>query len=228
MKAAIVAGGRIEDDFVSAYLERESYDLVIAVDRGLEFFYRTHRLPDHVTGDFDSVDKAVLHFFRRQEAERKKPQFTALNPQKDDTDTEHALHMALKQGCTTVHLFGATGSRIDHVLGNLQLLGLGLRAGAECVMLDSCNRIRLIDKETCLKKQEQFGTYVSLIPYTPQVRGLTLEGFVYPLSRHTMSCFYLPQASPVSGISNEIAADTARITFTDGILVLIESKDESG
>ena len=228
MKAAIVAGGRVEDAFVCAYLDREAYDLVIAVDRGLEFFYRSHRRPDHVTGDFDSVDEAVLQFFRQQAAAEQKPQFPALNPQKDDTDTEHALRMALEQGCETVHLFGATGSRLDHVLGNLQLLGLGLRAGAECVMLDCCNRIRLIDKEICLKKQEQFGAYVSLIPYTPRVTGLTLEGFAYPLNRHTMSSFYLPQAAQVSGISNEIVAETARIAFEDGILVLIESKDETG
>ena len=43
-----------------------------------------------------------------------------------------------------------------------------------------------------------------------------------------MSSFYLPQAAQVSGISNEIVAETARIAFEDGILVLIESKDETG
>ena len=155
----------------------------------------------------------------------KRPQIVRLNPMKDDTDTEHALHMALDMDCDSIHIFGGTGTRLDHVLGNLQLLGYALRRQAECMMLDPCNRIRLIDRETVLEKEKQFGTYISLIPYTPQVTGLTLEGFLYPLKHHTMSSFYLKDAAPISGVSNEIVAEQARISMDEGILVLVESRD---
>lgn len=225
MKAAIVSGGTVDDPFLLEYMEKESYDVTIAVDHGLEFFYRNRRMPDYGVGDFDSVAKEALTFFQEKAGRGASPVLEALNPMKDDTDTEHALQMALRMGCGTVHIFGATGSRLDHVLGNLQLLGYGLRAGSDCVILDPHNRIRLIDKETILTKREQFGTYVSLIPYTPRVVGLTLEGFLYPLKEYTMSCFYCKDASPISGISNEILEDTARITLREGILVLVESKD---
>lgn len=225
MKAAIVAGGTIDSSFVLDYMKKENYQVTLAADRGLEFFYENHLTPDIIVGDFDSVKPMALEFFQKEGGEGTQPQMISLNPMKDDTDTGHALMTAISMGCDQVHIFGATGSRLDHVLGNLQLLGYGLRADVDCAILDAYNKIRLIRGETVLHKQEQFGTYVSLIPYTPQVTGLTLEGFLYPLKDHVMGCFYLADAAPVSGVSNEIVDDTARISLKDGILVLVESRD---
>ncbi len=238
MKALIVTGGFIEDGFTFDYIKKEKYDVTLAVDHGLEFFSRTGLMPDYIVGDFDSVDEAVLERYVEQSREltgseaeepnsatRKKPQVIRLNPMKDDTDTQHALNMALDMDCDCIHIFGGTGSRLDHVLGNLQLLGYALRCRVECMLIDPHNRIRLIDKEIVLKKQEQFGKYVSLIPYTPQVTGLTLEGFQYPLENYTMSSFYVEGATPISGVSNEIVEDEARISLESGILVLVEARD---
>lgn len=247
MKAVIITGGFIDDEFTLDYIKKENYDITFAVDKGLGFFHRTGSVPDYIVGDFDSVEEAVLREYeeslgrqcceeeprcedgRQREGSRrcdnKKTQVIRLNPMKDDTDTEHALHMALDMGCKEIHIFGATGTRLDHVLGNLQLLGYGLRQNVGCVMIDPHNRIRLIDKETVLEREKQFGKYVSLIPYTPQVTGLTLEGFLYPLQNHTMSSFYVEGAAPISGVSNEIVESTARIQLESGILVLVEARD---
>ena len=238
MNAFLVTGGFVDDKFTLDYIKRENYQVAFAVDRGLEFFYRTGLVPDHIVGDFDSIDENVLKSYEnagmesghgeeqlmRAESEGAS-RIIQLNPMKDDTDTEHALRMALDMGCDSIHIFGATGTRLDHVFGNLQLLGLALRQQAECMMIDPHNRIRLINRETLLTKKEQFGKYVSLIPYTPRVTGLTLEGFLYPLSNHIMSSFYLEDAAPISGISNEILEETARITMKEGILMLLESRD---
>lgn len=232
MKALIVTGGFIDNEFTLAYVNRENYQVTFAVDHGLDFFYRTGLVPDYIVGDFDSVEKKVLSAYavERDEGVQQsesgcRPQIIRLNPVKDDTDTEHAVHMALDMGCDSIHIFGATGTRLDHVLENLQLLGLALKRNAECVMIDPHNRIRLINKRTVLTKRGQFGKYVSLIPYTPQVTGLTLEGFVYPLSNYTMSSFYVENASSISGVSNEIKDEKAGISMTEGILVLVESRD---
>ena len=218
MKILIVTGGSIQDGFTLDFIKKEKYDVKIAVDKGLEFFSRNELWPDYIVGDFDSADTSVLKKYPEEKIIR-------LNPMKDDTDTEHALRMALSMNCASIDVIGATGTRLDHVLGNIQLLGIALKAGVECNMVDANNRIRLINKETVLKKEEQFGKYVSLIPYTPQVTGLTLEGFLYPLKDHTMSCFYMENAAPISGISNEIVSTEARIIIKSGILVLIESRD---
>lgn len=241
MRALLISGGSVDDGFILNYIGQESYDVVFAVDRGLDFFARTGLVPDYIVGDFDSVEDSVLVQYWPGEvrtsmqgsrtemgesaAQERRPIIVKLNPEKDDTDTGHAIQMALDLGCDSIHVFGATGTRLDHVLGNLQLLGLALRRQTECFLIDPWNRIRLIDRETVLRKDTQFGAYVSLIPYTPQVTGLTLTGFKYPLERHTMGSFYLADASLISGVSNEIAEEEAKITFDGGILVLVESRE---
>lgn len=226
MKILILTGGFIDDKFTLDYLKSEKYDKVIAVDSGLNFCYRAKILPDIIVGDYDSVEEGVLEFFAGKNAKNKMSiEIVRLNPEKDDTDTGHALQMALDMGATCIHIFGGTGSRLDHVLGNIQLLGYALGKNVECLMLDVHNRIRLINGDVVLKKKEQFGKYVSLIPFTENVTGLTLTGFKYPLENYTMTSFYQEGASFVSGVSNEIVEEEAWIHVENGVLILVEARD---
>lgn len=50
-------------------------------------------------------------------------------------------------------MLGGTGSRLDHVLGNIELLGIGLELGVEIELLDANNRIRMTDHGMVLKKR---------------------------------------------------------------------------
>ena len=242
MRALIVTGGFVDDEFTLDYVKGRQYDVAFAVDKGLMFFRRSGMRPDYIVGDFDSVEGSALREYETtgtapagkgplpdvensMDATVSGPKIIRLNRMKDDTDTEHVIVMAIEMGVKNIDIFGATGTRLDHVLGNLQLLGLCLRRQVECQMIDPWNRIRLIDRETVLERKSQFGKYVSLIPYTPRVTGLTLAGFAYPLTDHTMSSFYVEGADTISGVSNEIAEDTARISLKEGILVLVESRD---
>ena len=43
-------------------------------------------------------------------------------PEKDDTDTELAIKRALAMNCSHITLLGATGGRLDHMIGNIHLL----------------------------------------------------------------------------------------------------------
>ena len=51
--------------------------------------------------------------------ERDRLEIRRLNPVKDDTDTEYAIRLAISEGARSIVVLGATGSRIDHVLGNI-------------------------------------------------------------------------------------------------------------
>lgn len=214
-RVLVVAGGYIDDVFAGDYINNRKYEIRIACDRGMEFYKRAGLQPDLILGDFDSADPKVLQYFQAME-EISCRQFP---PEKDWTDTELAVMHAIKLGATHIDLFGATGSRLDHVLGNLSILGLGLQAGVEICMIDAHNRIRLIDREHRIKKDEQFGSFVSLIPYMGAVAGVTLRGFQYPLEHAAMDGFHS------LGISNEIVEDEAMITLEQGLLLVIESKD---
>ena len=150
----IISGGTIDDSFADRWFEEEKPDAVIAADAGMEYLYRSHRVPDVIVGDFDSVGTEALAYFKTL------PGVTIqkLIPEKDDTDTESAIRLAIRRGAERITLLGATGTRLDHVLGNIELLGIGLKAGIPIQICDAHNRIRMIDRGTTLARKEQFGT----------------------------------------------------------------------
>lgn len=211
----IISGGSIKDSFALSFLQQKKPEYVIAADKGMEFCYRNGICPDVIVGDFDSADGEVLSYFRGQ----KDVEIITLNPIKDDTDTEFAIRHAMEKGASTITVLGGTGSRIDHVLGNIELLGIGLASGIPIILQDSCNRVRMIDRGIAIDKAKQFGVYVSLIPYTAQVEHLYLRGFKYPLSDYCMTGFNS------LGVSNEITDERGEISFEKGILLVIESRD---
>lgn len=216
-EALIISGGSIDIEFGSRYMREHLNALKVAVDSGMEFYYKQKILPDIIVGDFDSVSGQVINYFRQQ----KGISWIELVPEKDDTDTEAAVRRVIAEGCDTIHLLGATGSRLDHMLGNIQLLGIALTEGAEMFMVDANNRLRMIKQGITVRKSEQYGKYISLLPFTPNVMDVTLKGMKYPLLNFKLECY-----SSI-GISNEIIEDEGVISFTDGVLLVIESRDES-
>lgn len=132
---------------------------------------------------------------------------------------EIAILMALERGSTQITILGATGTRMDHMLGSIKNLSLALRAGVPCSIVDAHNRIRLADKPLTLERREQYGKYVSLLAFGEPVTNLTLRGFFYPLDGYTMTC------DDAIGISNQITEDEAQISFDGGRLLVIESRD---
>lgn len=215
MRGLIITGGNIRDGFACEKIKTGGYDMIMAADSGMDFLYRNHLTPDIIVGDFDSVDHDALDFFR----EDKRIEFCRLDPVKDDTDTEYAIRDALSRGITQLTILGGTGSRLDHVLGNISLLGIGLEENVEIELVDEHNRVRMIDKPLSIRRDEQFGRFVSLIPYTGNVEHVTLTGFKYTLDDYTMGGFNS------LGVSNEIKEEVARIEFSSGILLVIESVD---
>lgn len=213
----VISGGTIEDAFACGLLDASPGRVILAADSGMEFLYRTGKKPDVIIGDFDSVRPEVLAWFRGQDG----IVWKELNPVKDDTDTESAVRLAIGMGAEKITLLGATGGRLDHLLGNIELLGIGLTAGIPMELCDAQNRIRMVRHGISIKKAEQYGSYVSLIPYSGAVEHLTLSGFLYPLSDYRLTGFCS------LGVSNEIVDEEASVTFGEGILLVIESRDEA-
>ncbi len=215
----IITGGRMDMTFAGHFVEeqRKNFDCVVAVDAGLSVAEKLRLAPTAVVGDFDTVSPEVLEHFQKQ----KGILWDVHKPEKDETDTELAIHTALKLGCKRLLILGATGGRLDHELSNIHLLKLCLDQGGEAWLYDPKNRVSLLNGERRFRKTEQYGTYVSFIPMTEKVLGITLEGFKYPLFEKNISI----GAEAGLCISNEIASEEARITFREGILICVESKD---
>ena len=218
----IVSGGMIQKDFALDFIrslkkERKEKTLtMIAVDRGMDFFRETGLVPDLVDGDFDSIS----HEGKKYLKSLSNTEIVQLVPEKDDTDTQSAMNLAIQKGAKNIMILGATGGRLDHFMGNLGLLSLGKQKGVNVALADAQNYICLIESGTVLKKNAQFGKYVSFFPVAGGVDGLTLKGFKYPLNG-----FSLKATDSGLTVSNEIQDDQAEVTYEKGMLMMIMSKD---
>ena len=214
----IVSGGNIQKDFALDFLKknRTEHTCIIAADRGVEFFMGTDLKPDIAVGDFDSLSKegeAYMETLTNTEILR-------LKPEKDDSDTQSAVNYAIEYGAGKIIILGATGNRIDHLMANFGLLMLGKMRQVQIILVDAYNYMTLIESGTTLKKEEQFGKYVSFFPIEGEVTGLTLKGFKYPLGGH-----YLKVEDSGLTVSNEISDAEAEVTFESGSLLMIMSRD---
>ena len=101
----------------------------------------------------------------------------------------------------------------------LRELGLLREEGISAYLVDAHNRVQVIDQRTVIKRETQYGKYVSLLPFMGAVEGITLKGMKYPLEDYILDhCHSI-------GISNEITGEQAEIEFRTGRLIVIESKD---
>lgn len=188
-------------------------DILIGADRGSLFLIQHGYIPDLALGDFDSVSPEELEAVHSTSR-----QFLSCDPvMKDLTDTEMALDYALEMNPAYIEIFGALGTRFDHSLANVHLLAKALQHKVSCTITDERNQITLTDGSTEVR-QSRF-THVSLLPLTPEVTGVTLEGFQYPLYNATLTIGHS------LGISNVLVDKTGRITIKTGQLLVMQSRD---
>lgn len=190
-------------------------DLLVGADRGALFLVQNGFKPDIALGDFDSVSTEELEAIRRSSAILK-----SCDPiDKDYTDTELAFAWSLEQSPSEVILCGALGTRWDHSLANIHLLRQGLQAGISCRIVDDHNQIRLTGPEQPLSLSAEPYPYVSLLPLTLEVHGITLAGFQYPLTDASLTI------GQSLGISNVLTEPVGSVTIKEGLLLVIQSSD---
>lgn len=214
-RALIITGGTLNLEFAREYISSLNFDCLLAVDNGLSYIDQLGLSPNVIVGDFDTANDDLVEKYRNMSSVTT---FT-LVPEKDETDTETAVDYTIRMGYDEVVLLGAMGGRFDHTLGNLHMLYRLLQQKIRGIMIDEKNRISLCESSLRLQKEELFGTYVSLIPFTQKVEKLTLKGFKYPL------CDFLLQSGVSIGISNEVVDENCEISFEKGILIMIEAHD---
>lgn len=214
-KAVIISGGTIDDKFVLQMLDEIQAEYVIGVDRGLKFLYGNQVMPTHIVGDFDSVKPELVEHYEKQT----QVPIRKFRPEKDASDTEIALHLAIELGADKVWIFGGTGSRLDHVMANIQILKIAHDHGIKAYLIDANNRISLAEKEVKLYKEDCFGDYFSIFPFGGVVEDISIEGAKYLLSHYRLC----PNSSMC--VSNELQETEVKITFPTGTIILMETRD---
>ena len=204
MHTIIFLGGaefRLPDE-LRAELSRFA-DLVIAADRGWDNAVANGFLPDLLVGDMDSIAAvpAGVDVIRIPKI-------------KDDTDTQHAIDVALDRGADRITLAGQLSGRADHTLSALFMLeNLRLR-GVAAQMVDDRNRARVVKDETVTLPRRGY-RYFGVLSLGETV--YSARGCFYAVERVTL------RRSEPFAVSNEITADAAELVFEGDAAFLVES-----
>jgi len=211
MKVLIISGG---DLGAPGWIKKNlpPYDYIICADGGIRHLNLLGVNADLIVGDFDSAPKDMLEDFKKSGA----PIIT-YPVDKDKTDTQIAVDLAIEKGATQVYLLGALGTRWDHSFGNIMLLYRLEKNGVKAQILHSNNIIMLSNK--VIKIDGNIGQIVSLLPFAGNVHISSTEGLKYPIFDKT-----LPQDFPI-GVSNVLIASQATINIKSGWLIVVLAQD---
>ncbi|WP_059052993.1 thiamine diphosphokinase [Paenibacillus senegalimassiliensis] len=209
-RVLIFAGGRIDPALVQEIRED---DYTIGADRGALFLVEHGIKPNLAVGDFDSVSEDELEIIRNNS--RELTTCDALD--KDLTDTELAFDLAIRLQPQEIILVGVLGTRMDHTLANIHILLRAVQHQIACSIWDEYNHITLTG--TTAQVEDRGYTYVSLLPITPEVTGITLDGFLYPLDKATL------KMGQSLAVSNKLIASTGTVKVESGWLLIIQSRD---
>jgi len=210
LRAVIFAAGELLNiDRVRALVGRP--DLVICADAGLRHARALGLRVDLLLGDFDSLEGAAV-----AEAREGGVPILQVPVEKDKTDSHIALEEALRRGATEILVVGGSGSRLDHTLSNVLLL-------PECpvpvTMTDGKSIVRVLRNGQSLEVRRESGAYLSLVPLTREVTGVTVTGVYWPLTGAVL------RWGESLGISNRVLEDVARVSAGEGVLLVIQAWD---
>jgi thiamine pyrophosphokinase len=213
MHVVIFAGGTLRPG-KAFYAALERADMFIAADSGAETALQYGCTPHIVVGDFDSADEVVL-----EELEKRGSQVRRVAVEKDETDAELAVQVAIEEGATRITLAGALGgARFDHTMANIMLL-----AGFERVpitIVDGPSTCWLVRGPGSSAIDGQVGDLVSLLPFTSDASGVQTKGLYYALTSETLY-FGKPR-----GVSNVLVENHAEVSVEGGILLVIYTEVE--
>jgi len=211
MTGVIICGGKIENyTYVKKYIQ--DADIIICADSGLRHCKFLQVSPDILLGDFDSVSSEDLKAF-----ESAGINVLRYPVEKDMTDSELAIEIAVQKGCNKVILLGALGTRLDHSISNVLLLKKLTDRGVEGILADEHNEVRLINSTIEIVREEN--TFITLLPIDGNAEGVTTEGLYYPLKDATL------KTGSSWGVSNRFSAEKASVRLKKGYLLVVKARD---
>lgn len=181
---------------------------LIGVDRGCLFLIRNNFKDFLAIGDFDSVNEDEYRLICRHSKE-----IIKLNPVKDDTDLEHALHYLEANSYKKVIVYGALGGRQDHNLLNIKLC---LTSIMNIVFMDDRHKIFALSKGTYNINKDHF-RFLSLFAFEESI--VNLEGVKYPI------VFKKIGFNDLYTTSNEITDESCHIDILEGRLLIVQCND---
>ena len=207
MRAFIYTGGAVRAEYITEHPKAD--DLCIAADQGYHTAKALGERIDLLLGDFDSIGSVP-----RDEG----VEIRQVPAEKDYTDTQLAVEIALERGAEDIVIIGGLSGRLDHTLSTLAILEDLYARGVYCTVTDGQNRARYMKSTSTLIARSPY-KYLSIIAADEVVKGVDIEGCKYPLKKATL------RRSHQFAVSNEIMGNVAFISVKKGGVFMIESRD---
>ncbi len=159
---------------------------------------------DETIGDMDSV----------QAMPSPAPK-TVFPTEKDCTDGELGLAVLLQKGCSPILIYGGSGGREDHFIGNLHLLYKAHTAGTPCAMISDTSAIFPVSGKASLGRFN--GRTLSVLPFGGDITVLGWQGLKYP---YPAKLSY----GECRGISNVCQSADAYLDVQGTALIIVSGK----
>lgn len=185
MRVAIVLNGE-------PFLRPIREDIIICADGGYNNLPSGY-IADYIIGDMDSVKNPP-----------KASKILVFPTDKNFTDGELAIKKACEMGAKYIAIYGATGGRPDHVLGNYSLLRQASDMGAEAVIC--ADGYDVFYENTTFEIKTEPNDIISLVSFGSDCLVKSSQGVKYDLTNLLLS-----KSNSGRGISN-IATDN-KATF---------------
>lgn len=213
----IVNGGGPVADWHLAALAAGLVDVVIiGVDSGVDRAHEAGLTVDIAVGDFDSVTARGL-----VEAERHGARMVRHPADKDRTDLELAIDLAIDVVPERILFVSMDGGRPDHELANLLLMSDPRLKPFEVDVLLAEAHVAVVQQRRTFTGR--VGDLLSLVPIGGSCFGVTTSGLQYPLTDETL------HPSHGRGVSNVLVAPVAVVDVRTGALLAfqhVSSADE--
>jgi thiamine pyrophosphokinase len=189
-----------------------TFDLVVAADAAGEWCVSLGRVPDIAIGDFDSAADGAADRLQAAGA-----LVIRLSRDKDVSDLDAAVEVAIDRGATAVTLTAAFTGRADHTLSAFgSLARAAARASADA--RDPGWTATATTPDRPFAAELAAGTLFSVL--SPKgAGGVTITGASFPLDGHDLGSL------SSHGVSNEASGGTVRVAVTAGVVVVFVMDD---
>jgi len=196
------AGEIVDYARVTAFLPPGVF--VVCADGGLVHCEKLGLRPSLLIGDFDSLGVLPPPGI----------ECITLAADKDYTDSFHAAEVAVERGYTRLLLSGMLGGRLDHTLGNLQLLLKLAGQGAEALLTDGVTDVYALSGAGRLTVPNRDNCYFSVLSMGC-CEGVAIAGGKYQLEGYAL------RADDPRAVSNEFAGRDVVVSQRAGQLVVV-------
>ena len=188
----------------------QNVNLVIAADSGLHAAQKLNMHVDFVVGDFDSVDASAL-----ARATSAHTQAIRHSADKDFTDLESALLLAVDKNSQHIIIVTAGGGRLDHQFGFIAAMFNPKLRNCKVEALWQNNRLFALQGPANCDIATQVGDTVAIQSFSDKSEKISTTGLQWQLTNESLNNF------ETRGVSNIATKEQVSVSVELGQLLVI-------